>query len=279
MVKKYLKRVFYNKDIELIDDKTERFIVLLNDIKQGFGAWYSIVALRVIPVLLFIFPVNIVFLHVYYFYEIHFMPDYTLPGAVLDVIFLALMAVLVVLVILVPKVATIYEFGFGLAYLFLVFKHHFYNTPLGIALLICVTLYLLIKLFFLVVKIIAKVKFSHDEKGVERDETGRIIRATKEDVLFIDSKDAAKNDSDRPAAEADRDFLFDKTSEDTSDAEAAAARMAYDDDFFFDKVEDTPAENENVAYNEDVFFVKEDKKPKIDKNATISENDNDYFFG
>lgn len=280
MAKGKLKKKFYNKDLELITDKTERFIVLVNDFKQNMGAWYSIFALRIVPILLYLIPVNVVLARFTLFYKNHYQPDFNWDGPILMVLWAIAIALLIVLVILLPKAATVFEFFFGFAYLFFVLKNHLYNRPVGVALLICMIIYLLVKLFFLIVEIMSKVKFSGDKaNNIERDETGRIVRAAGEDVLFIKSDDREEIDKNRPSATADNDFLFEKTSEDTSQAEAAAARMAYDDDFFVGKVDDTPPEEPNTAYNDDVFFVKEDKKPKIDKNATISENDNDYFFG
>ncbi len=280
MAKGKLKKKFYNKDIEHIEDKTERFIVMTNDFKQLMGAWYSIFALRIVPILLYIIPVNVVLARFTLYYKNHYQPDFNWDGPILMVMWAIAMALLIVLTILLPKAATVFELFFGFAYLFFVLKNHLYNSPVGIALLISMTVFLLIKVFFVIVYLISKVKFSGDAaKNIERDESGRIVRAAEGDVLYIKSEDREKIDKNRPLATADNDFLFEKTSDDTSVAEAAAARMAYDDDFFVGKVDGTPDKDANVTYDDDVFFVKEDKKPKINKNATISENDNDYFFG
>lgn len=229
MAKEYFKKKFYNKDLELINDKTERFIVLMNDFKQIMGAWYSIVALRIVPMLLYLIPVNVVLARFTLYYKNHYQPDFNWDGPVLMVMWAIAMALLLVLAILLPKVASVYEFFFGFAYLFFVFKNHLYNSPVGITLLICMILFLLIKLFFLVVKIMAKIKFSGDAANhIERDESGRIVRAASEDVLYVNSEEI---DKDRPASTADNDFLFEKT--DDVLTQGAEARAAFDDDYFF----------------------------------------------
>ncbi|MCR5653395.1 MAG: hypothetical protein K6F88_06305 [Ruminococcus sp.] len=256
MIKAKLKKKFYNKDLDYITDKTERFIVLMNDFKQTMGAWYTVIALRILAVILFLVPVNVILAHFNLYLAQHYIPDFNWDGPILMVMWGFAMVILILLAILAPKAATVFEFVFGTAYLVFVLKNHLYNSALGVTLLITMTLFLLVKLFFLVVEIMAKVKSSKDAPNVERDETGRIVRKTEGDVLFI------KND--------DR---FEKT--DDVLTQGAKARMEYDSDFFFDKVDDTPDTAAKAAYDDDFFFTKEDKK---EKNIGLAGSDDDYVF-
>ena len=273
MIKAKLKKKFYNKDLDYITDKTERFIVLMNDFKQTMGAWYSVVALRILPIILYLIPVNVVLARFTLYYKNHYQPDFNWDGPVLMVMWAIAMALLLVLAILLPKAASVFEFFFGFAYLFFVLKNHLFTSPVGITLLICMSLFLLVKLFFLVVKIMSKVKFSKDAPNVERDETGRIVRKTEGDVLFIKNDDREEIDKDRPLATADNDFLFEKTKDVQS--QGAEARMEFDDDYFIGDVKDTPDTAAKAAYDDDFFFTKEDKK---EKNVGLAGSDDDYVF-
>lgn len=270
MAKGYFKKKFYNKDLDLITDKTERFIVLMNDFKQIMGAWYSIVALRILPMLLYLIPVNVVLARFNLFYKNHYQPDFNWDGPVLMVMWAIAMALLLVLAILLPKVASVFEFFFGFTYLFFVFKNHLFNTPIGITLMICMIIYLLVKLFFLVVKIMSMVKFSKDAANIERDESGRIVRKAEGDVLFVNSEEI---DKDRPAASADNDFLFEKT--DDVQSQGAEARMEYDNDYFIGDVKENPDTTAKSAYDDDFFFEKDDKK---EKNVGLAGSDDDFVF-
>lgn len=270
MAKGYFKKKFYNKDLDLITDKTERFIVFINDFKQIMGTWYSVVALRILPMLLFFIPVNVVLARFTLYYKNHFQPDLNWDGPILMVLWAIAMALLLVLAILLPKVATVYELGFGFTYLFFAFKNHLFNSAVGIILLICMIIFLLVKLFFLAVKILSMVKFSGDEANIERDESGRIVRKTEGEVLFVNSEEFDKN---RPAASADNDFLFEKT--DDVQAQGAEARMEYNSDFFFDKVDDTPEKDAQSSYDDDFFFT---KGGDDDNNMPLAGSDDDFVF-
>ena len=276
MIKKYLKKKFYNKDLEFISDKTERFIVLMNDIKQVFGAWYTVAALKILPVILYIIPVNVVLARVNFFIMTRFSPDFYWDGPILMIMWALAMVAFILLAILSPKAATVFEFLFGFAYIFFVFKNHLFNTPVGITLLIVMTLFLLVKLFFLVLKIMSKIKFAGDAKGVERDESGRIVRAVGEDVFFLQGQDREKIDKNRPLATADNDFLFEKTAE--VHPEINEARAAYDDDFFIGNVNSDTDSTARASYDDDFFFEK-DGKSKNEKNVPVAGSDDDFFFG
>ena len=90
------------------------------------------------------------------------------------------------LTVFAPKAATIFEFIIGGIYLFLTFKHHLFNTLLGYSVLICLIIFLLAKLVFLVFEIIRLRTFADDKKKhIERDISGRVVKAVSEEVFFI----------------------------------------------------------------------------------------------
>ena len=122
-----IKNKFYNEDLNLITDKTERFVVFMNDFKNGMGAWYSIFALRVLPVLLYIIPVNVVLGRMTLYYNRYIDPAFFWNGPVLMIIWVLSIVLLLVLVIIAPKAASVFEFFFGFGYLFFAFRHHLFN--------------------------------------------------------------------------------------------------------------------------------------------------------
>lgn len=252
-MKKYLKARFYNPDLDLINDKTERFIVFMNDFKTALGGWYSILAVRIIPMLLFFVPINVVLARFNHFIQMNFTPDFYWDGPILMAMWALALITLLLFAIFLPKAASVFEFLFGFAYLFFVIRNHLYNTPLGILLFVCMVIFLLIKTFFLVINIMAKVKFAGDGANVERDESGRIVRSSEDDVFFVNSSEGEDIESNRPTASADEDFLFTKT---TDSAEPPSdAKIATDDDFFFGGGENPNDERATpVAGTDDDFF-------------------------
>ncbi len=252
LIKTEFKNKFYNEDLDLINDKTERFVIFTNDFKQMMGGWYSILAIRILPLIIFFVPVNVVLGRISRFVNMHYLPDYRWDGPILLIIWLAMMVILLLLSVFAPKAASVYEFLFGFSYLFLVFRYHLFNTVFGIVLMISMILFLLVKSYFLAVKIIGKIKFAGDEKGVERDESGRIVRATEDDVFFVGGKERDIIEKNRPVSSADDDFLFEKTAE--SKGEIPKAKIDSDNDFFFggnDKAQDNKMP---IASTDDDFF-------------------------
>lgn len=273
-----IKNKFYNEDLNLITDKTERFVVFMNDFKNGMGAWYSIFALRVLPVLLYIIPVNVVLGRMTLYYNRYIDPAFFWNGPVLMIIWVLSIVLLLVLVIIAPKAASVFEFFFGFGYLFFAFRHHLFNNILGISLLVCMIIYMLVKLFFLVVKIIGKIKFSGDAAaGIERDETGRVVQSSEEDVFFTKEKKA--EDDDEVVSENDKDFLFDKTED--SSTESDDVTPITDDDFLFAKTSDSSEDDDDlrVAADDDVFFVGKKEGIEIENNRPTASADEDFFFG
>lgn len=239
-------------EVEIMPDSTERFVMKVDDFKQSCGLWYTLFGKRIIPFLLFIIPFNVLIGRAVMFitrYEPSFQPD----GALLNAIWgLALLAFLALL-ILTPKVATVVEFVLGFAYLAIAFYAHLFKSLLGYFVLITLILFLLVKIVFLVFEII-RMRLSSDDKknNIERDESGRVIRASNENVVF--AEDEEETEAAREHSTPDEDFLFSGTEELAENEENAALVM--DDDFCFGS---TTEETKNEG--------------------AISDSDNDYFFG
>lgn len=207
---------------ENITDPTERFIIEVNDFKQSAGYWYSILALRILPFLLYILPVNVVLGRINGFLQSRFLPDVELNKTPLLVMWIVVMAGFLAVVILSPKAATVVEFIIGFAYLFLTFRHHLFGSILGNVVLTGMIIFLLVKLVFFVFNLISIKKFSQDEQNIERDESGRAVRAVEEDVYFSKENDSdpstpvvedevffSNNDeNENNTPEADNDFIF-----------------------------------------------------------------------
>lgn len=173
---------------ELMPDSTEQFIIKVDDFKQSLGSWYSIFALRILPFLLYIIPINVVLNHINSFVMSRYLPDYNLNGAFLLATWIIVSLGLLAVAIFAPKAATVLEFLIGIGYLYFTFKHRLYGSPVGITVLICVILFLVVKLVFLVFELIRLKKFAKDkENNIERDESGRVVRASGEKVFFTEN--------------------------------------------------------------------------------------------
>ena len=207
---------------ENITDPTERFIIWVNDFKQSSGLWYSVFALRVIPFLLYILPVNVVLGRINGFLQSRFLPDVELNKIPLLVMWIVVMAGFLAVAIFSPKAATVVEFIIGFAYLFFAFRYHLFGSLLGYAVLIGMILFLLVKLVFLVFNLISIKKFSKDEKNIERDESGRPIRETEEEVYFT-----GENDSETLTPAVEDEVFFSNNDENENNTPEA------DNDFFF----------------------------------------------
>ena len=106
--------------------------------------------------------------------------------------------------------------------MFFTFRHHLFGSLLGNAALIGMIIFLLVKLVFLAFDLIGKIKFSADGNNVERDESGRPIRETEEEVYFTGENDSEtltptvedevyffnKDENENNTPEADNDFFF-----------------------------------------------------------------------
>ncbi len=198
-------------ELEMAPSSLELFVIKIDDMEQQMGFWYSLFARRIIPFLLYIIPVNVILGRINRVLAPYF-PGVNLNGAILLVSWIVVMLGFLALTIFAPKAATVAEYVLGLAYLFLAFRFHIHNTVVGYVLLFWMILFLLVKTVFLVFKIIRLKVVSGDGAGVERDESGRVIRASEEEVFFV-SEDKALDDESAAVA-SDDDVFFVKESDD-----------------------------------------------------------------
>ena len=156
------------------------------DLKKRLGKWYTVFFKRILPFLLYIIPINIIIARTSDWLVAHYLagikdwlsdmrsPYFLVTWAVLAMIFLALL-------ILAPKAATVLEFIYGIYFIFLAFRFGYFNA-LGIALIIGVAVFLLVKLLFIIVNIMYEITYGHDD--VERGESGRRVRKSDSDFFF-----------------------------------------------------------------------------------------------
>ncbi len=161
-------------------------IELAYDLKKSLGKWYTVFFRIILPFLIYLIPINIIiartsdWLVENYLKGIQFIlndmrsPYFLVMWAVVALVFLALL-------IFAPKAATVMEFVFGIYFIILAIKYNYVN-PLGIALIISVSVFLFFKLLFLIVNIMYKVEYGYDD--VERGESGRRVRKSDSDFFF-----------------------------------------------------------------------------------------------
>ena len=161
-------------------------IELAYDLKKSLGKWYTVFFRIILPFLIYFIPINIIIARTSDWLVENYLkgiqdllsdmrsPYFLVMWAVLVLIFLALL-------IFAPKAATVMEFVFGIYFIVLAFKYNYVN-PLGIALIISVSVFLFFKLLFLIVNIMYKVEYGSDD--VERGESGRRVRKSDSDFFF-----------------------------------------------------------------------------------------------
>lgn len=161
-------------------------IELAYDLKKSLGKWYTVFFRIILPFLIYLIPINIIIARSSDWLVAHYLagikdwlsdmrsPYFLVMWAVLAMIFLTLL-------ILAPKAATVLEFVYGIYFIFLAFKYGYFNA-LGIVLIIGVTIFLFVKMLFLIVNIMYKIKYGSDD--VERGESGRRVRHSDSDFFF-----------------------------------------------------------------------------------------------
>ncbi len=252
---------------EIITDPTERFIVKVNDFKHSMGLWYSLIGQRILPFLLFIIPVNVIMGRVdkfiYRFYSVN------LNVAFLYAMWITIMLAFLAVTIFAPKAASVIEFVFGITYLVLAFHYHMFHNALGYALLFSVILFLLVKLVFLVFKIIQLRAFADDKKNnIERDASGRVVHAVNDEVFFTEEDNAEEQ---RAVVASDDDVYY--TEENVSEYESAS--VASDDNVYYTEENLSEYESATDASNEDVYYM--DEYEVEEESATSASNDEVYF--
>lgn len=202
----------------------EKLVISINDFKQKLGFWYSLFALRILPVMLYFIPINVVLEQTYLRIN-RIYPNEIINPTFLTVTWIIALLLFAAATILSPKAATVIEFVFGFAFLFYVFRCNWPTNILGYSLLIGSIIFLLIKLVFIVFEIIRLSVFAGDKKNnIERDESGRIVRASDEEVFYIQEDMTTDN---QPKTD---DEVFFAQSDDSFEADEEAPT---DDDFFF----------------------------------------------
>lgn len=161
-------------------------IELVYDLKKSLGKWYTVFFRIILPFLIYFIPINIIIARTSDWIVEKLLtgmqdilsnmrsPYFLVMWAVLAMIFLASL-------IFAPKAATVMEFVFGIYFIILAFKYNYVN-PLGIALIISVSVFLFFKLLFLIVNIMYKVEYGSDD--VERGESGRRVKKSDSDFYF-----------------------------------------------------------------------------------------------
>lgn len=214
-------------EVEMTPSPLEQLVIKIDDMEQSMGFWYSLFALRIVPFLLYIIPVNVILGRINRVIAPYF-PGVNLNGTILLVSWIVVMLGFLALTIFAPKAATVVEFVFGFAYLFLVFRFNLHHTVVGYVMLFWMILFLLIKTVFLVFKIMRLKVASGDSAGVERDESGRVVRASEEEVFFV-SED--KNAEEESASAASDDEVFFVKENDDKYNEGTISES--DNDYFF----------------------------------------------
>ncbi len=296
-----------NKSIneyEIMPTKLEKFIIKVDDFKQSMGRWYSIFALRVLPFLIYFIPVAVIVGRGLSFIE-RFLPNVDLRGTLTNVVCIVAMLGFLAVSILSPKAATVLELVLGFLYLFFAFRSHLFNTVLGYFVLFSMILFLLVKLVFLVFKLISITAFAGDKKkNIERDESGRIVRETKDNVYYIEEDKKAEGDEyansedddvaysiDDEGAEdyeyaneynASDEMAFSSDDENAEDYEYANAHNASDEVAY--STDDENAEDYEYAnaYNasEEVVFISEEENLENEENLEpIAVTDDVVFAG
>ena len=242
----YVKAVENN---DMIADPTERFIVKVNDFLHSIGLWYTLLGQKIIPFFIYLIPINVVIGRFNRLVNAVF-PGINLNGPIMVVMWVITMIGFGAVTIMAPKAATVVEFVFGSIYLFLALRYHLFHNALGYSILIGMIAFLLVKLVFLVFKIIRLRAFADDKKNnIERDASGRIVRAASDEVVF--------------------------TKEDKTIENEKAVPVSYDEVYY---VKEDNNNNEPIIQTDDqVVFAGKDEY--ADNIGTISESDNDYFFG
>ncbi|MEE3428995.1 MAG: hypothetical protein VZQ55_08540 [Ruminococcus sp.] len=203
----------------------ERFVISINDFKQKLGFWYSLFVRKILPVLLYFIPINVVLEQTYLRIN-RLYPNDIINSTFLTVTWIIALLLFATAAILVPKVATVIEFAFGFAFLFYALRYNLITNLLGNAVLIGLILFLFVKLVFLLFEIIRLIAFAGDKKNnIERDESGRVVRASDEEVFFTQEETIIDSNP-----KTDDEVVLVPNHSNTEDYNSTSAA---DNDFFF----------------------------------------------
>lgn len=234
-------------DFDVTVSKKEQFLIKVNDMEQKMGFLYSVILRRILPFLIFFFPINVVLELSLLYINRHF-PNTFINTTFLLVSWIIAQLGFLTLLIVLPKVATVVEFIFGPAFLFLVIHYSLLSRVRDYLIFIGVILFLLVKLVFIVFKIMGKKEFKDDKiNNIGCDENGRVVRLVSEEVFF--------------------------TQEENDDNEV---KPASNDEVFFVSDDDNEDFESEPSVDNEVFFVSNDDNDALGETPTA---DDDYFFG
>lgn len=147
-------------------EKIQWFLDEIDSYKEDMGKWYTVLFRRILPIILFIMPL---FAECKFFYQ--FVADRYLSGIfssndLTPVYVLWPISILFFTVILIflPRFGTFCEFILGPFYILLAFKMSYINTALGYFTIISVSVFMFMKLVFLIFEIMYRIVF-HGEQA------------------------------------------------------------------------------------------------------------------
>lgn len=290
---------------EIIPGKAERFIIKIDDIEQSMGMWYSLFARRILPFLVFVIPINVIIARMINFVQVHIITDARLSGSLLLIFWIISMMAFLTILIFAPKLATVAELATGCVYIYIALRAHLFNNYLGWSVLLSVILFVFVKLVFLAFKIVHMKVVAGDDENIERDESGRIVRATEDKVVFseVDENDDIGYDAVKPT-EREAQLLFSGDDDYTEDYEIEEIDTADGDLVFseddeyedYDESANIDSEQENLIFNDidqyeengqklypvsvedDFVFSEDDAYPDANAEERMNTGDNDLVF-
>lgn len=290
---------------EIIPGKAEMFIIKIDDIEQSMGMWYSLFARRILPFLVFVIPINVIIARMINFVQVHIITDARLSGSLLLIFWIISMMAFLTILIFAPKLATVAELATGCVYIYIALRAHLFNNYLGWSVLLSVILFVFVKLVFLAFKIVHMKVVAGDDENIERDESGRIVRATEDKVVFseVDENDDIGYDAVKPT-EREAQLLFSGDDDYTEDYEIEEIDTADGDLVFseddeyedYDESANIDSEQENLIFNDidqyeengqklypvsvedDFVFSEDDAYPDANAEERMNTGDNDLVF-
>ncbi len=283
--------------------KAEKFIIKVDDIKQSMGMWYSLFARRILPFLVFVIPINVILARILNFIQVHILTDVRLSGNLLLIVWAISMIAFLTVLLFAPKLATAAELavGFVYIYIYIALRVHLLNNLFGWSVLISVILFVLVKLVFLAFKIVQIKIEAGDDENIERDESGRIIRAsddkvvfsevdeneddgmdtTNDDVYYTEEDENAQYDYDAvETTEMEAQVLFTENEDYTEDYENEQIDPA-EDDLVFDESDEYENYDEVTPIDpaeDNLIFTDIDEYEENDKNPNAVPVDDDLVF-
>ncbi len=142
-------------------EKIGWYIDEIDSYKEDMGKWYTLFIRRILPFMLFIIPINVLSARV-----VDYVANKYLAGIISDqdpaikiVAWLIELVIFLAFLVFLPRFSTFLEFVLGISYIVCAFKFGWINTGLGYFTIITVTLFVFMKLVFLVIEILYHIVF------------------------------------------------------------------------------------------------------------------------